>query len=155
MKLTFIILTAAISFAACNSTDKKTGENTVNTSDTAKLTPDQIAKAGADTANFTTIQWLDSTTRDLGKLKANQEVEVTFRFKNSGDKVLVVESVSASCGCTVPEKPEKPIPPGEEGVIKAKFNGSGHGVISKNVNVIANTNPQKNHTLTFTGDVQD
>lgn len=156
MKRSLILLAAAVSFAACNTTDKKTGANNGNPSDTAgKLTPEQIAKASADSANYTTIQWLDSTTLNLGKLKKNQEVEVSYRFKNAGDKVLVVESVSAGCGCTIPEKPEKPIGPGEEGVIKAKFNGSGNGTISKFITVIANTKPDRSHTLTFTGDIQE
>jgi Protein of unknown function (DUF1573) len=156
MKHTLIIFAAAISVAACNPKDKKTGDTNGTTPDTvAKLTPDQISKIAADSANFTTIQWIDSTIRDLGKLKKDQEVEVTFRFKNSGSKVLVIESVTAACGCTIPEKPEKPFAPGEEGVIKAKYNGSGNGAISKYVTVIANTAPQKTHTLTFTGDVQE
>ena len=34
----------------------------------------------------------------------------------------------ASCGCTVPEKPEKPFAPGEEGVIKAKFDSHGTSI---------------------------
>jgi hypothetical protein len=156
MKHSLIILAAALSIAACNPKDKKAGAGNGNTPDTAgKLTPDQIAKAVTDSANFTTIQWIDSTVLSLGKLKKNQEVEVTFRFKNSGNKVLVIESVSAGCGCTIPEKPEKPFAPGEEGVIKAKYNGSGSGAISKQVTVIANTTPQKDHILTFTGDVQE
>lgn len=156
MKHTLIILAAAISVAACNPKDKKGGETDVPAPDTAaKLTPDEISKIAADSANFTTIQWIDSTTRDLGKLKKDQEVEVTFRFKNSGSKVLVIENVSAGCGCTIPEKPERPFAPGEEGVIRAKFNGSGNGAISKYVTVIANTAPQKSHTLTFTGEIQE
>ena len=34
---------------------------------------------------------------------------------------LVVTDANASCGCTVPEKPEKPILPGEMGFIKIVF----------------------------------
>lgn len=156
MKKSLIILVAAISLAACKTGDKKAGTGNGNPSDTAaKLTPEQIAKASADSANYTTIEWIDSTVLNLGKLKKNQEVEVSYRFKNSGDKVLVVENVSAGCGCTIPEKPERPIGPGEEGVIKAKFNGSGSGTISKFITVIANTKPEKSHTLTFTGEIQE
>lgn len=155
MKHTLIILAAALSIAACNPKDKKTGNNG-NTTDTAgKLTPDQIAKAGADSANFTTIQWIDSTVQSLGKLKHNQSVEITYRFRNSGDKVLIIENVSTSCGCTIAEKPEKPIDPGAEGVIKATFNGSGNGRVSRDVRVFANTKPQKEHVLSFNGDVQE
>ncbi len=74
---------------------------------------------------------------------------MTFRFKNTGNKSLVIENVTAQCGCTIPEKPEKPFAPGEEGVIKAKYNGSGHGEVRKEVYVTANTSPDKAYTLTF------
>ena len=140
----FVILACLI---ACKSNDKKT--------DAPPLTQEEKNKAVNDSANFTTIQWVDSTTLSLGKLKKDREVEVTFRFKNSGDKNLIIENVSAGCGCTIPEKPEQPFAPGQEGVIKAKFNGSGHGPISKTVTVIANTNPQKEHILTFTGEIEE
>ncbi|NDE77981.1 MAG: DUF1573 domain-containing protein [Chitinophagaceae bacterium] len=115
----------------------------------------QFAEKAAleDTTKYTQIQWIDSIDRQLGQLKSGKEVQITWRFKNVGDKPLIIEGVSASCGCTVPEKPEKPLLPGEEGVIKATFNGSGTGVIAKQVHVTANTNPTKNHTLSFGGTI--
>ena len=106
-----------------------------------------------DTTKFTKILWIDSIDRQLGELKPGREVQITWRFKNAGDRPLIIEGVSASCGCTIPEKPEKPLLPGEEGVIKATFNGSGTGVIAKQVHVTANTNPTKNHTLSFGGTI--
>ncbi|MBI5371514.1 MAG: DUF1573 domain-containing protein [Sphingobacteriales bacterium] len=148
MKKTALIVLAALSVAACKNVDKK--EAPVET-----LAKNQIEKAVADSSSFTTIQWLDSTTQALGKLTKGKEIEITWRFKNSGDKNLVIENVSASCGCTIPEKPEKPFAPGEEGVIKAKFNGSGSGSITKQVTVIANTKNTSTHILTFTGEVSE
>lgn len=146
MKQTLIILAAIISLAACKSTDKKV-------TPAGSMTKEDIEKAKNDSANFTSIQWLDSTTKNLGQLKKGQEIEISYRFKNSGDKNLVIEDVTAQCGCTIPEKPTQAFGPGEEGVIKAKFNGSGSGIISKQVYVKANTNPAKDHTLTFTGEI--
>lgn len=115
----------------------------------------QIAekKSIEDTSTYTRIEWIDSIDQQLGKLKPGKEVHITWRFKNVGEKPLVIEGVSASCGCTVPEKPEKPLLPGEEGFIKATFNGSGTGVIAKQVHVTANTTPTKNHTLSFGGTI--
>lgn len=156
MKRFFLLTTIIAGLISCNSTDKKDGK--VETLDKQALKDSLSGMQGAqtaDTANATTIEWIDSTTLDLGKLKKDQQVEVTFRFKNSGDKNLVIESVSAGCGCTIPEKPEKPFAPGEEGIIKARFNGSGSGHISKTVTVVANTKPYKDHLLTFTGDIQE
>lgn len=141
MKKIWIVLVAA-AFAACGTGDKNgTGNG---------LTPELTRKSMKDTANYTTIQWLDSTTQNLGKAKEGQVVEVSFRFKNSGDKNLIIEDVRPSCGCTVPEKPERPFAPGEEGVIKAKFDSHNRaGVNAKEVFVTANTKPEQTHTLKF------
>lgn len=148
MKKTALIVLATLSFAACKQMDKKTAP--VETMSKA-----EIEKAVTDTTNFTTLQWIDSTTTSLGKLKKDKEIEITWRFKNTGDKNLIIENVTASCGCTIPEKPEQPFAPGQEGLIKAKFNGSGMGTITKQVHVLANTKPSKEHTLTFTGEVSE
>lgn len=147
MKKLIFLGFAVATLAACKSTDKKVEKPA------SPLTKEEVAKLASDTSKLTSIQWIDSTTRSLGQLVKDQEVEVTFRFKNNGDNLLVIENVSAGCGCTIPEKPEQPFAPGEEGVIKAKFNGSGSGMISKNVTVIANTKPVKEHTLIFTGEI--
>jgi len=112
-----------------------------------------LAQALADTVNLTEVEWLDPVDRNLGKLKANQSVDIVWRFKNVGDKPLVIENATASCGCTVPERPEKPIAPGEEGMIKATFNGSGEGSILKQVHVIGNLKPNREQTLSFSGQI--
>ncbi|MBL7730565.1 MAG: DUF1573 domain-containing protein [Chitinophagaceae bacterium] len=147
----YILLAAAVtlSVAACKTSDKKADKPGADTA--TQLTPEQIEKAGKDSANFTTIEWIDSTTRNLGNLNLNEEIEVTFRFRNSGNKVLVVQKVSAGCGCTIPEQLTRPYAPGEEGIVKAKYNGTGHDVVIKQIMVEANTTPEKVHTLTFTG----
>jgi len=110
-------------------------------------------KSQEDTTQFTQLTWSDTTDQSLGKLTPGKEIEITWRFKNTGKRPLIVEGVTAPCGCTIPEKPEKPLLPGEEGIIKAKFNGSGTGYIVKQVHVVANTNPSKNHTLSFSGEI--
>ena len=52
-----------------------------------------------------------SEKHDFGKIKQGVPVTYFFEFKNISDKPVVVENASASCGCTIPEKPEKPIAP--------------------------------------------
>jgi hypothetical protein len=144
MKKIFIILAAGISLLACQTNDKKTTTG-------AEIPKEERDKALKDSANFTSIEWLDSTYKDLGKVKEGQQVEVSFRFKNSGTKNLVIDDVTASCGCTVPEKPQQPFAPGQEGMIKAKFDSKGKpvGEARKEVYVTANTNPSTVQTLTF------
>jgi hypothetical protein len=113
-----------------------------------------------DSASLTTIEWIDSPHHDIGSLKEGEEVEILFRFKNTGDKPLVIESVIPGCGCTGAEKPEEPIMPGKEGEIKAKFSSRGfQGTQTKYVNVNANTKKSNtgspsNHSLSFTVNVE-
>jgi hypothetical protein len=111
----------------------------------AQQEPGNVAVAGAGT---TSIQWLDSV-KNLGTLTEGAKVEVSFRFRNSGDRPLVINGVTASCGCTVPEKPAEPVAPGEEGSIKAVFDSKGRtGMNHKTVTVYANTE-QPMHPLVF------
>jgi len=113
-----------------------------------------------DTLNFTTIQWIDSTHHDMGKIKQGEELEIPFHFKNTGDKPLVIESAVPGCGCTGAEKPEEPIMPGKEGVIKAKFSSKNYeGSQTKYVTVTANTKNSNgptptSHSLSFTVNVE-
>ncbi|MGQ0739627.1 MAG: DUF1573 domain-containing protein [Bacteroidota bacterium] len=155
MKKWVLIFSVVVLGVACTGSNKKTtGGNNANDS-AQHLTAEEKQKAIADSSNFTSLEWLDSTTKDLGKLVKDQSVEISFRFKNTGSRNLVIESVTAGCGCTIPEKPEQPVAPGEEGLIKAKYNGSGHGTISKEIYVKANTSPSVDHILTFTGQIQE
>jgi hypothetical protein len=140
----FIAITALL--FACNQADVKTtgGQDTNQTAGNPE-------NALEDSANYTSIQWLDSTFRDLGKVTEGQIVEISWRFKNIGDKPLIIVNTNASCGCTVAEKPEQPIAPGEESVIKAKFdsNGRPEGEQRKEVYVTANTKESPTHNLSF------
>ena len=96
-------------------------------------------KALKDSTNYTTIEWLDSTEQNLGKIEQGQVVEITWKFRNSGTKPLVIAEVRPGCGCTGAEGPSKPVAPGKEGVIRAKFDSHGFdGTQHKNVTVLAN-----------------
>lgn len=133
---------------ACKQVDKRT-----NATDAEKSKEEALRIAQADTLNLTDVEWLDSIDRSLGKLKAKKSVDIIWRFKNVGNKPLIIDNATASCGCTVPEKPEKPIAPGEQGIIKATFNGSGEGSIRKEVHVIGNLKPNREITLSFSGQI--
>jgi len=132
MKKLLIVIAATVSIIACQQrTSKTAGEKPVD--------PTQ------DSTNFTTMQWIDSIEKDLGSVKEGPEVEIAYKFKNTGDKPLIITDVHASCGCTIPEKPQEPFAPGAEGTIKAKFTTQGHpGTNNKSIYVTANTkNPNQ------------
>lgn len=133
--------------AACNQSDDK---ESVESTTQVQLPQNAID----DSSNFTSIEWLDPTQQNMGKIKEGQVMEVTWRFKNTGQKPLVIVNASASCGCTVAEKPEQPIAPGEEGLIKAKFDSHDRsGEQNKQVYVQANTTGNTTHELSFRTEV--
>jgi hypothetical protein len=150
MKKTILIAIIGISLLSCKESKKET-DSTPTEAEIQKK--EALAQALADTLNLTEVEWLDPVDRSLGKLKANESIDIIWRFKNVGNKPLVIENASASCGCTVPEKPEKPIAPGEVGQIKATFNGSGQGSIMKQVHVYGNLKPNREKTLSFSGEI--
>ena len=148
MKHILLLATLTVVLFACKQTGKEQSPT-----DPEILKKEAIQQALADTTNLIEVLWLDPVDQKLGTLKANESVSITWRFRNVSDKPLVIENVSASCGCTVPEKPEQPIAPGQEGVIKASFNGSGEGTILKQVHVYGNIKPNREKTLSFTGEI--
>jgi hypothetical protein len=100
----------------------------------------------------TTVQLIDSAF-NFGTIAEGEKVEYSYRFKNTGSTPLMIVSATASCGCTVPEKPEKPVLPGETSYIKVVFNSQGKvGQNHKDITVIANTYPAF-PTLKLSGEV--
>jgi hypothetical protein len=114
----------------------------------------EIPKEAFDSTKFTTIEWIDST-KDYGKITEGQKLDVSFRFKNTGDKPLIIRTVRPGCGCTAAEPPKAPIAPGEEGAIKASFNSQGReGHNSKDIYIEANTKGTQNHKVHFDVEVE-
>jgi hypothetical protein len=121
-------------------TDESVRELRQSLSDVEKEEKRQLAE---ELANMTKMSF-DKTSHDYGKVPADSDNKTTFRVTNTGKKPLVIEKVSASCGCTTPSKPEKPIPPGKSDEITVVFHPKETqlGQQNKTVTVIANTNPK-------------
>ena len=150
MKNIVSMLALILILLGCNQSDSKNTSETVATNETAATQPTNPANAISDSANYTTIEWLDSTRQELGKIKEGQTPEISWKFKNTGNKPLVVINAQGTCGCTIAEKPEQPVAPGDEGVIKAKFSSEGRlGVNEKQVIVTTNTQGSSTHYLSF------
>ncbi len=136
----FIVTIFCIAMGACISADDNRPAGPVGGVQSAKP---------VDSANLTTIQWFDSV-KNMGTVIEGQQVQVAFRFKNTGTKPLVVESAKPGCGCTIASKPDQPIMPGQEGEIKASFNSEGRvGANHKTIMVITNTKPEQSHQVEF------
>ncbi|MBL7736601.1 MAG: DUF1573 domain-containing protein [Chitinophagaceae bacterium] len=103
---------------------------------------------------LTEIQWLDSA-KNLGKITEGQKVALSFRFRNSGENPLIIQSVQPACGCTIAEYPKEPIAPGEEGEITGTFNSEGReGLQHKELTVSANIPGSGVQTVSFEVEVQ-
>jgi hypothetical protein len=151
--LNYAIILTSMLVISCGSDQKKNEKNgevivspdIVNNPETAN--GEITDKTGVPKFDFEEI------TYDLGTIESGESVTHEFKFKNSGDKDLIISQAKGSCGCTQPEYPKDPIAPGDEGVIKVTFNSTGiSGQITKNVTLIANTTPNTK-VLTITGEV--
>ena len=96
----------------------------------------------------------DVKHHDFGNIKeADGPVSCTFEFTNIGDKPLLIIDATASCGCTRPEYPTKPIKPGKKGKIKVTYSPIGRpGAFKKSVKVKTN-GKERTTTLRIEGTV--
>lgn len=93
-------------------------------------------------------------SHDFGKIKVGVPVTYDFQFTNIADRPIVVESASASCGCTTPKWPQAAIMAGKKDQINVGYNAAGIGTFSKTITVkIAGVDSPL--TLTITGEVLD
>jgi hypothetical protein len=140
--LTCFLFAALIAAAGCGSNGSTPGTN------------GPTATAAGAVMDSTTIQWIDST-RDLGKVEEGQKVEVAFRFRNTGDKPLIIAEVKPGCGCTAADQSREPVAPGADGTVKATFDSKAHpGTNHKTLSVSSNSKGASHMTLYFTVEVE-
>ena len=119
-------------FSSCKETNKEISTNDVTNTQTAD---------GNTNQSLPDIKF-EEETHDFGRITEGEKVLHGFKFKNTGGSNLIIVSASGSCGCTTPKKPEKPILPGEEGVLEVMFASEGKsGMIDKSITVVTNCEP--------------
>ncbi|MEM9245212.1 MAG: DUF1573 domain-containing protein, partial [Cyanobacteria bacterium P01_F01_bin.153] len=102
------------------------------------------ANAPVDTSNIAKMTFTE-TTYDFGTVNEGDEVRHTFHFQNTGKAPLLISDARSTCGCTVPEYPKNPIPPGGSGAINVLFRTKGkQNQQQKPVTITANTLPSNN-----------
>lgn len=84
----------------------------------------------------------EKETIDYGTIKKGSNKERVFKFKNTGDKPLILTEVTASCGCTVPSFPKDPILPNKSAEIKVTYDTNRLGNFTKPITVLSN-DPEK------------
>lgn len=131
MKKIFLILFAATALTAC-----KQSKSNAAADSTATEKPAVVLSPDAPVISF------EHGMYNFGKITQGEKVQYDFKFTNTGKSPLIINEATATCGCTIPEKPKDPIKPGESGVIKVVFNSTGKmGMQDKVVTITSNGNP--------------
>lgn len=80
-----------------------------------------------------------SQTVDFGTVIEGTVCKYTFKFRNAGNKPLIISNVSVTCGCTVPRWSQEPIPAGDTSSVFIEFNTFNKmGLVEKGVNLTTN-----------------
>jgi hypothetical protein len=80
----------------------------------------------------------ENTKHNFGTILQNGDGNWEFKFKNTGKEPLIIQNVRSSCGCTIAQRPSKPILPGESASIKVRYDTRRLGVFHKTITVSSN-----------------
>jgi hypothetical protein len=95
------------------------------------------------------LQW-DETLLKIETEGGMGPKDVTFRFRNTGTRPVVIRSVSTSCGCTVTKTDKNEYAPGESGVLPVTHKPKpGPGVRNYRINVMTDEGGGRHHMLTL------
>lgn len=95
----------------------------------------------------------DRFSHDFGKIQRGEDATAVFSLVNQGLAPLVVENITASCGCTVAEWDKEPLMPQDTMQIKVSYNSNIVGAIKRSVVVKTNDIKRTRTLLTITGNV--
>ncbi len=153
----YVFALLVLSLTACGqkAEEQKTGEqkNLLPT----ELVNNPRSAEGTDSVAFNDMATMDfkDTLHDFGTLVEGEVGTYDFEFTNNGKTPLIINDATGSCGCTVPEYPRDPIPPGKSGIMKVKFNSAekrGH----QEKSVTINTNSKRGiHILYIKAEVKE
>lgn len=91
---------------------------------------------------------------DFGRMRAGEPVKYTYIFTNTGDRMLILNSVQPQCGCTTAGDWTKQVEPGKTGRIPIQFNTANYnGPVFKQVTVNCNVSTQSMLFLQLKGTV--
>jgi hypothetical protein len=112
------------------------------------FSPVLFAQSKTAAISFNEMVFNFGTVQESGGLQTHK-----FEFTNTGGEPLIIQNVSASCGCTTPDWTKAPVMPGQKGYVSAAYNPLGRpGSFEKYLTVQANTDPGT-IKLTISGNV--
>lgn len=119
----------------------------------ANIVEDFTALSAKELANAPSVK-IDNPEVNFGKLKQNEKFEHSFVLTNTGNSILYIRKIKASCGCTAVQPEKREIEPGESVNILTIFNSAGkRGNQNKNVTIITNDPKRSNLILRIKGEV--
>ncbi|MCE3007398.1 MAG: DUF1573 domain-containing protein [Bacteroidetes bacterium] len=83
------------------------------------------AHSGLDSSRLGPQGVFDQLEQSFDTVQQGKQVQRIYLLRNVGTEPLRIESVTASCGCTVPAYPSEPIQPGGVGEIRVVMNTAG------------------------------
>ncbi len=141
MKSLLVITLSIVLFACQTDTTKEEYIRIVEAPGQENTTPEIETEEEKLMKNITTLSF-NEMEHNFGKLVKDKQYYCEFEVENTGTFPLLITKVDASCGCTTPEKPDKPIEPGKKDKIKVGFKPGSTGNIEKTVTISANIKEQ-------------
>jgi len=129
-----IIAISLISLVSCSNhkDDGNVGSDAVN----------NTASADGKTNTDLPDMKFEEEVFDFGRITQGEKVSHAFKFKNTGNKALIISGANGSCGCTVPEWPKEPVQPGQSNKINVVFSSEGKsGLQEKTITIVTNCEP--------------
>jgi hypothetical protein len=98
------------------------------------------------------IEIITEKIKNFGVVKKDKITEHYFKFKNIGDKDLLIFNVETTCGCTAPIWNEKPIKKNEVDSVKITYDSSIIGEFDKPIFIYSNSE-EKQVQLRIKGEI--
>lgn len=91
---------------------------------------------------------------NFGTVSQGKKVQHNFVIRNSGDAILQIKELNASCGCTAAKPSSSLIPPGKSAEIQVIFDSANFsGKVQKSVSVVTNAGRSPKFTLNLDGNI--
>jgi hypothetical protein len=97
-----------------------------------------------------------SLSYNLGEIEPDDSKTIFVRFRNKGDRPLLINNVGAPCNCIEVTFPQKPCEPNEQGTIKITYQTKGLAgyAINQKMYIRSNDKNEPIKVLTLTGRVK-
>lgn len=132
-KIFLCVLVVLFGLTACQNNKKDPGVDLIRNPRSAQ---------GYNEKEAMPVITFDTDVHDFGRLSAGESVSYSFHFRNTGKADLIINSCSATCGCTIADYPKERIAPGGDGYVTVSFNSAGKsGQQFQEVTVVSNAQP--------------